>query len=191
MNQESTLKKTNTELFREITEHCLWITGKGIRFQARGHSMFPNILDGDVIEVHPIAISPQNPAIVPGDIMLHRTPANNLVAHRCIRIEKKDSDKELNTVFYMKGDTAFGKGQPIHLTDIYGIVTAVERNGKTIRLQTKSSRMKNRVLAILSPQGVWIYPFYARLTYLAYSLILFLRGIHPEHRNNSQVSVLK
>ena len=157
----------NQSVFNELTEHFLCTAGLGVRFRARGHSMYPHIVDGDIIELQPISI----PKIRPGDILLHRTPKKNgVVAHRCVKVVSEGP----HLVFYTKGDTAYGKGLKVNAEDIRGIVVSIERNGKRILFYTKSAQIKNRIIAFFSPQGAWIYPTLARIIYLPYSVKVFI-----------------
>lgn len=153
------------KLFLDVTSDFLLSKKQPIRFRAKGHSMYPHILDGDILEIEPV--DPKK--IQLGDILFHLTPRKNLIAHRCIRID--------HSAFYTKGDTAYGKGLQVRPEDILGRVSTVERNGNYISFQGNALRVKNRLLAIISPQGAWLYPFLSRLSYHLYSLLLFLRGV--------------
>jgi signal peptidase I len=170
--------KTMTDdlLFTKLTTDLLLNLNQPIRFRAKGHSMYPHILNGDILEIEPV--DPKR--IQRGDILFHVTPRKNLIAHRCIRID--------HCIFYTKGDTAYGKGLQVRPEDILGRVRAIERNGNYISFQGNMPRVKNRLLASIAPQGAWLYPFLSRLSYHLYSFLLFLRG---DNRSKNSVSIKK
>jgi phage repressor protein C with HTH and peptisase S24 domain len=66
--------------FAALVEHVVG-TGMSIRFRACGDSMYPTILDGDVITVAPVAAH----EVVRGDILLYRD-GDRVLAHRLISV---------------------------------------------------------------------------------------------------------
>jgi hypothetical protein len=97
-------------------------------------------LNGDEITVEPI-----NPeAITVGDIVLYRNK-NGVIAHRVIRIEKKNShhfpcstltpqtsDLSPHHLILLRGDAALVFDDPVSADQILGKVTHVERKGRRI-----------------------------------------------------------
>jgi hypothetical protein len=62
------------------------------------------------------------------------------------------------TVFFIKGDAAFGPPEKIGMKNILGRVVAIERNGRERKLDTKLYRIIGLLFAGLSPFSQWIYP---------------------------------
>ena len=67
--------REDSTLFRKLTRSLLR-DGLGVRFEAKGHSMFPSIADGDVVEV-----VPAQARLRTGDVVLAETEQGWL-AHR-------------------------------------------------------------------------------------------------------------
>ncbi|MBW2651452.1 MAG: S24/S26 family peptidase, partial [Deltaproteobacteria bacterium] len=93
--------------------------GTSIRFQAKGFSMRPFIQDEDLITVSPLWNFP----IRVGDVVLYKTMDDQAIVHRVIRKTIKGS----GTVFFIKGDAAFGQPEGVDTQRILGRVTAIER----------------------------------------------------------------
>ncbi|MDI6688092.1 MAG: S24 family peptidase [Desulfobacterales bacterium] len=126
-----------------------------IRFRAKGFSMRPFIQDGDLITVSPLRNSP----VKVGDVVLYKTVDDQAIVHRVIRKTIKNN----GTVFFIKGDAAFGQSEEVDTKSILGRVTAVERNGRERNLDTKLYRIIGLFFAGLSPFSRWIYPVGSRL----------------------------
>jgi signal peptidase I len=94
--------------------------GSSFRFQARGHSMTPAIRDSDVITLSPFkGIQPGR-----GDVLAFRHPERpQMLVHRVLRKKKK--------CYLIKGDNCFEADGWIPTENLLGIVTRVERQGKT------------------------------------------------------------
>ena len=121
-----------------------------IRFQAKGFSMRPFIQDGDLITVSPLL----NYSIKVGDVVLYKTADDRAIVHRAIRKTRKDN----RTIFFIKGDAAFGQPEKVNAARVLGRVTAIERNGRKRKLDTKLYRIICLFFAGLSPFSRWIYP---------------------------------
>src|SRR5579885_3531030 len=76
VHPESTNVRNDSKSFLAMCEELLE-RGHHVRIHARGESMKPNILDGDIVEVTPLA----NRLVGKGDIVLARTP-DGLKLHR-------------------------------------------------------------------------------------------------------------
>lgn len=95
--------------------------GASFRFQAKGYSMTPSIRNGDFITVSPLA------GLFPGrgDVLAFRHPEMpQLLVHRVLG---RKMDK-----LVMKGDSCPIADGVIPAENILGIVTRVERRGKTV-----------------------------------------------------------
>jgi hypothetical protein len=118
------------------------VLGKGLpfRFKAKGFSMSPFLKDGDVLTVSPLpGLGPRT-----GDIVAFRHPKNGLVAvHRIVR--------RASGVLVLKGDNSPEADGPLPAGSVLGIVTAVERSGRPVRLGSGTSRA---ALALFSRAGV-------------------------------------
>ena len=114
--------------------------GGSFRFTARGHSMHPFIRNGDVVTVSPLgARSP-----VAGDVVaFQHAGRSGLVLHR---VRSRQGDRYL-----AQGDNCRDPDGPIPGRDLLGVVTAVERAGRPIRLGLGPER---RLLALLARLGV-------------------------------------
>ena len=95
--------------------------GAPFRFKANGYSMTPAIRNGDIITVSPLAkLSPGR-----GDVLAFRHPERpQMLVHRVLR-KKGDS-------FQIKGDNCPDTDGWIPLENILGLITQVERHGKSI-----------------------------------------------------------
>ncbi len=103
--------------------------GAGIRFQARGRSMFPAIDDGEFLHVEPVAID----ELKRGDIILFRH-TEGLKAHRIIRKQSH--------CFVTQGDAGMDIDGEIQGDQIVGKVTAKEcrRTGRVVLFQGLGAR---------------------------------------------------
>lgn len=124
--------------------------GKSIRFQARGWSMRPFILNGDIILVSPV----ENSSLKTGDVVLYSTERDKVIVHRIIKKYKKDG----RMILLVKGDATSGFADEVGTQDVLGKVTAVERNGRQRRIDTKLYHMIGLLFAGMSPFSQWIYP---------------------------------
>jgi uncharacterized repeat protein (TIGR01451 family) len=112
--------------FRAMCEAVL-SSGSHIRFQARGLSMQPNILDGDTVVVAPA----RKTDLQRGDIVLSHS-ADGFRVHRFI-------SPHANGGILTRGDAGQENDlEPQHLT---GRVIAVERNNRQVFLNTPGTRL--------------------------------------------------
>ncbi|MBS1867112.1 MAG: DUF11 domain-containing protein, partial [Acidobacteria bacterium] len=113
MRPERIAVRNNSKSFLAMCEELLE-RGQQVRFHARGESMTPNILDGDIVEVSPLA----NRKIGKGDIVLAKTP-DGLKLHRIA--------KALESGVVTRGDA--GQENDLQATKLLGIVVVTERQG--------------------------------------------------------------
>ncbi len=117
--------------------------------------MRPFIQDGDLITVSPLRDYP----IRASDVVLYKTAGEQAIVHRVIRKTKIDG----RAVFFIKGDATFGQPEEVATERILGRVTAIERNGRERRLDTKLHRIIGFLFAGLSPFSHWIYPLGSKI----------------------------
>jgi hypothetical protein len=109
--------------------------GAALRFRAHGRSMFPFIRDGDILEVQ--KAGPDR--IFPGCIALYRTDGGSLLAHRVIGREAG-----VNSRWVTRGDARFVPDPPLEESQLLGIVSSVERNGRILRMDKGFRRLAGR-----------------------------------------------
>ncbi|MCJ7445741.1 MAG: S26 family signal peptidase [Methanotrichaceae archaeon] len=131
--------------------------GAAFRFQAKGNSMFPFIIDGDVLILKKLETMP-----VVGDVLAFIHPVNQtLVVHRVVN--KLDED------YLMKGDYSSKSDGFVPEVNLLGIVYMVERNGKTVSI---GLGWEKGIVAILSNKGL-LQPF----SVYCYRLISWIRQL--------------
>ena len=109
-----------------------------VRLRVTGHSMTPFIRTGDVLTVEPL----RDRRLSRGDVILH-APGRRLVAHRIVGWR--------GALVRSRGDIAPGEDPPLLPGDVLGIVTAVERDGRSVRLGPRPLRA---AIAWLSRTGL-------------------------------------
>jgi hypothetical protein len=116
--------------------------GARFRFRAGGPSMSPFVKSGDVITVR--RLEPKKLHI--GDVLAFTHPVtDHLTVHRLIGKQGR-----LHT---LKGDNIHLADNGVPAANILGVVTRVQRNGKTVRMGTGLGK---RLIAGLSRRGVLI-----------------------------------
>ena len=120
-----------------VEELASELLGRGVplRIKARGGSMIPFILDGDVVLVGP----PGNSGILVGDVICYEKSPGTLFLHRVI---KRDGER-----FVTKGD-ALAFTEVVFPGQVLGRVVSIERRGRVRRLD--AARWRNRVIAFFS-----------------------------------------
>ena len=107
--------------FRLAAEH-------GLRFAARGRSMWPLLRPGDFTIAEPLTGAPRQ-----GDVLVYRA-GTQLVAHRFIGTF---SDGRLR----LHGDFVLDEDPPLPPADVLGRVVAIERDGRRIPLDSGLPRL--------------------------------------------------
>lgn len=105
--------------------------GHSVRFRAPGWSMHPTIRNGEAITVAPLGRSP----LRVGDVLLYRR-GRAAIAHRVIRVR---SAAGRSIGFVVRGDAAHSCDRPIELAQVLGRVLAIERDGRSVRVDLLSS----------------------------------------------------
>lgn len=96
--------------------------GKRFRFCASGQSMFPLIMDGDVLTIS--VLRDRNAKI--GEVVAYIHPVTDrLLVHRVIRANGR--------FFSIKADSVKTAIDNVSADQVLGVTTKVERNGKSIR----------------------------------------------------------
>lgn len=124
---------------REAILRTLLEAGKSIRFQAHGRSMAPFIRDGDTLTIEPAKPSD----LRRGAILFCSAPDNRFLCHRILSLRRH---KGVITA-YTRGDALTGQREAIPEAAILGLVVASQRNGKSNRLDTLSSRFIGQLWA--------------------------------------------
>ena len=96
--------------------------GAALRFRARGSSMEPFILDGDVLTVEPATIA----AVRVGDVILHKLGPGAPVAHRVL----KKICKAGACFALARGDAQRAHLDRVASADLLGRIVLAEREGK-------------------------------------------------------------
>ena len=110
--------------------------GYGVRFYAKGWSMYPTIKDGEMITVEPVVPS----QVKRGDILLHHN-GRGVIAHRVVRIGRKKAllstqNSVLGTFFILRGDASSTCDEPVETDQALGKVVSVEQDGRLIDLDS-------------------------------------------------------
>ena len=102
--------------------------GASFRFQAKGHSMISAIRNEDVITVSPLKdLMPRR-----GDVVAFRHPERpQMLVHRVLHADAKK--------YFIKGDNCPDADGWIPAENILGLITMVERRGKTLFWPNRST----------------------------------------------------
>jgi signal peptidase I len=119
--------------------------GAPLRIKARGGSMLPFLLDGDVALVVPATQT----EIGVGDVICYETPPGRLFVHRVI---ERTPDR-----LRAKGD-ALAVADVIEPPQLLGKVLAIERHGRVKRFDTAGARWRNRIIAFVSALMPPLFP---------------------------------
>lgn len=155
------------QLMREVLAK-----GVSFRFRARGWSMMPFILDGDVISISPLSGRPGL-----GQVVAFIRPSDNqLAVHRVVG--------HRGSACLLQGDSGPEVDGLVPHTAILGCVTSVERDGRHIRLGLGVERF---AIALLQRRNLLQRSVYCLSRFLwrlrggacllmSYSSTLFRRG---------------
>jgi len=112
--------------------------GNTLRLRARGGSMLPFLLDGDIVVVRPAAAA----GVRIGDVICYEPPAGGLCLHRVIGREERG--------FVTRGD-ALAYLDTVPDVALLGVVIARERHGRRTVLDTSRARRRGRVIVAVAP----------------------------------------
>ena len=147
-----------TAEFAALTEQMLQ-QGRGLRFLARGRSMYPFIREGDAITVEPI----EGGQLRLGDVIFYKSNEGRIVIHRVIkRVFHSDS-----LMAVTKGDANLALDRSVPLTQVLGRVKLIERGTHTIVLDARWARYRGMLYVICFLCG-------ARFKAIARKLLPFL-----------------
>lgn len=108
-------KRSMVKIIEEIHDKKM-----DVRFKANGNSMTPAIKNGDIITLSPVGDSRPGP----GEVSAYRRGYDNeLIIHRIIKV----SDEK----YSIRGDNSNFTHQDINVNEIIGVVTGIERNGRS------------------------------------------------------------
>jgi len=108
----------------------IFAKGSHIMFKARGHSMYPSIQDGDVLDIEAVGVS----YLKIGDIAFFRSSGNRPTVHRLIGRRMLDGRMTL----IMRGDSADSEDAPVRAEEVLGRIIRIQRGEKTIILDHDS-----------------------------------------------------
>lgn len=123
--------------------------GGRLRIKARGGSMMPFVLDGDVA----LVTAAEGHELRVGDVICYETSPGRLFLHRVIA---RTGDR-----LVARGD-ALPVGEHVPLARLLGRVVAVERQGRLRRLDTRAARWRNRTIVALAPLVARLLPLALR-----------------------------
>lgn len=124
--------------------------GGRLKIKARGGSMIPFVLDGDVA----LVTAADGNEIRVGDVICYETSPGRLFLHRVIALA---GDR-----FVARGD-ALSFSELVPRARLLGRVVALERQGRIRRLDTRMARWRNRTIVALSPLVARLLPLALRL----------------------------
>ncbi|MDI6839430.1 MAG: signal peptidase I [bacterium] len=136
--------------------------GLPVRMNIKGRCMHPFIRRSDIVTVKPIKFEDTKV----GDIVVYnRDLKGDFTVHRVIR---KRVDRNGKENLLTKGDASQYGDPPVYAEDVYGKVIAIERNGKSINLETKFNCILGYLIAYLSyylalgQEAVFQFPLFLR-----------------------------
>jgi signal peptidase I len=136
---------SKTELSKLLVDEVL-ARGVCIRLKGRGGSMYPFVRTGDMLLIEPKIPS----ELKIGDLVLYRRESGVHIVHRLIR-------KNGLTSLITRGDGLFYDDPPVPVDQVLGRVIAVERDGRSRKLDSPLNKVFGRVWAKLSPMNRWLY----------------------------------
>ncbi|MDD3878071.1 MAG: signal peptidase I [Bacteroidales bacterium] len=116
--------------------------GQKAKVKAGGNSMYPFIKKGSFVVIKKTDFH----TIKTGDIVVFKGHLK-IVAHRVIKI-KKNAD---NWLLVCKGDSCNRADVPFSSDKYVGKVVAIERNNKTVNLESRTYQIINKTVAFFSP----------------------------------------
>lgn len=120
----------------ELAELAHEILGRGaaLRLRCHGLSMSPFIRDGQVLTVAPAGAA----TIRLGDVILYRTAAGPLLAHRVLARGRGHR----GPVLRVRGDASCGPCDEVAADQVLGRVVRAERGGRATRIDSLAPRVR-------------------------------------------------
>ena len=109
--------------------------------------MYPFVRTGDKLFIQPAKVD----ELHIGDVVFYRRSKNFFVAHHLIQ-------KINHTTMVTKGNNMDYCDEPVTVEKVLGKVVSIERNGRTINLETWLNEVVSRCCATLSPVSRWLRP---------------------------------
>ena len=110
----------------------LLAAGQSVVVRARGRSMWPLLRDGDRLTVAPIRGVARH-----GDVVVCESGDGYCKAHRVLGRLRRGGE----TIYRIRGDAEPGVGEAVETARVIGVAVAVERDGRSFRLDTGVVRM--------------------------------------------------
>ena len=157
--KEIDLSQSNIN-FKDLLEAML-SEGAKVTFSASGFSMFPFIVEGDLLTISAL----EGAGLKVGSVVAFKRPQEkSVVVHRIVG-RTKDS-------FLLKGDNVSGPDGYLTRSDLLGFVSKVERRGKRVRLGLGQEGM---IIALLSRAGIIYHLVHGGLKVMPRSLRKFIK----------------
>ena len=134
--------------------------GNTLRLRARGGSMLPFLVDGDIVVVRPAAAA----EVRIGDVICYEPPSGGLCLHRVIGRRERG--------FVTRGD-ALAYAEIVPDVALLGLATTRERRGRRAALDTPRARRRGRVIATAAPVLARLLPL---ASWLRHAGRVVLRG---------------
>jgi signal peptidase I len=143
MMREAHLQGAGCDLVADVVR-----TTGSVNLKVTGQSMLPAILPGDLLTVR--REPPQS--LQPGQVVLFQRD-QKLTAHRIVRV----AGEEIVT----RGDSVPTSDLPVPLSDVLGLVIAIQRNGRPVSLRFSFWK---RAMAIAMRRSEWCTRLFLRLS---------------------------
>ena len=128
----------NTSISPKIDSREVLTPGRSLRVKSRGQSMYPMIKSGDTLLIKVLNADKLDTR----DIAFYCLPSGTFVVHRLI---KNGADSLLTN-----GDSLRRADDPVAIEHVFGMVTGIERGGKSLDLNGKFSKLTGRLIALLA-----------------------------------------
>lgn len=112
------------ELSKEVLDRAI-----RVKFRVKGESMYPVLLDGDIIEVKQV----DSTEIKPGDLIFASIPLAKPITHRVIKKRLENG----RWVFITAGDANCYFYENIYAENVLGKIIAIERSGERVILDNR------------------------------------------------------
>jgi hypothetical protein len=136
--------------------------GRIFRGKSRGDSMYPLIQTGDTLLITPVTAN----ELHPGDITFYRLPAGKFMVHRFIK-------RNGSGFLLAKGDSRRQFDDPITTEQVFGRISSIEHNDKSLTMEGIFSKFIGLLIAFIARYPL---PFQIRLKQTLGRLQWFLGG---------------